>query len=299
MMKKNILFLFILTLSFFSCKKAEEKVPEEPVTVVEQKAEEPLFNAKLGIAPYTFRNSFPNGIAETLDTIQQLGFTEIEGGGRDMDPAEYRKLCEERGLSIPAMGAGYDQLVKDPQALVDKAKILGAKFIMAAWIPHDTGSFGLEDAKKAVNDFNTFGKVLADNGITFCYHAHGYEFKPHEDGTLLDYIMENTNPEYVSFEMDIFWIYFGGGDPAALLRKYPDRWKLMHLKDMKKGTKKDLTGQTDVTNNVTIGEGELDIPEILKAAKEIGIAHYFIEDESPVFMQQVPKSIEYLKSLKQ
>src|SRR5690606_33533231 len=298
-MKKFFLSLIIITLAFFSCKKAEEKVPEEPVADAEEKVEEPLFTAELGIAPYTFRNSFPNGIAETLDTIQQLGFTEIEGGGHGMEPEAYKKLCEERGLSIPAIGAGYEQLVKDPMAIVNRAKIIGAKYVMAAWIPHDTGNLGLEDAKKAVNDFNTVGKVLADNYITFCYHAHVYEFKPHEDGTLLDYIMENTKPEHVSFEMDIFWIHFGGGDPAALLRKYPDRWKLMHLKDMKKGTEKDLTGLTEVTNDVAIGTGELDIPEILKAAKEIGIAHYFIEDESPIFMQQIPKSIEYLKSLKE
>src|SRR5690606_24233735 len=218
-MKKYILFPVILTFAIISCKKTEEKVPEKMAEVAEEKVEEPLFTAELGIAPYTFRNSFPNGIAETLDTIQQLGFTEIEGGGHGMEPEAYKKLCEERGLSIPAIGAGYEQLVKDPMAIVNRAKILGAKYVMAAWIPHDTGNFGLEDAKKAVNDFNTFGKVLEENGITFCYHAHGYEFKPHEDGTLLDYIMENTNPEYVSFEMDIFWIYFGGGDPAALLRK--------------------------------------------------------------------------------
>lgn len=298
MKKYTILSVLIIT-AFISCKKTEEKKPEVKAEVVEEKIEKPLFTAPLGIAPYTFRKSFPNGIPETLDTIQQLGFTEIEGGGGDMDPAEYKKLCEARGLSIPSMGAGYDQLVKDPQALADKAKIFGAKYIMAAWIPHEGKEFKLEHAKKAVEDFNTFGKVLKENGITFCYHAHGYEFQPYEDGTLLDYIMENTNPEYVSFEMDIYWIQFGGGDPAALLRKYPKRWKLMHIKDLRKGTKKDLTGLTDTKNDVTVGEGELNIPEIMKAAKEIGIAHYFIEDESPIFMQQIPKSIEYLKNLKE
>ena len=64
------------------------------------------------------------------------------------------------------------------------------------------------------------GKILKENGLTFCYHAHGYEFQPYENGTLLDYIIKNTNPEYVSFEMDVFWIQFGGGDPVALLKKY-------------------------------------------------------------------------------
>lgn len=269
-----------------------------PDVAVAQKKKEPLYTAPLGIAPYTFRRSFPNGVAATLDTIKNMGFTEIEGGGgRDMSPEEYKKLCDERGISIPSMGTGYEGLVKDPQAVADRAKILGAKYVMCAWIPHKTGSFNLEDAKKAVQDFNTVGKVLKENGLTFCYHAHGYEFWPHEKGTLLDYIITKTNPEYVSFEMDVMWIHFGGGDPVKLLKKYGDRWKLMHLKDLKKGTKKDLTGLTSPENDVPLGTGELDIPGILKAAQKVGIKHYFIEDESSNVIKSVPQSIAYLKSL--
>jgi sugar phosphate isomerase/epimerase len=288
-MKKYI--LLALMISIISLK---------PNSTLAQKSKKPLYTAPFGIAPYTFRKSFPNGVAATLDTIKNMGFTEIEGGGgRDMSPEEYRKLCDERGISIPSMGTGYEQLVKDPQAVADKAKIFGSKYVMCAWIPHKTGNFNLEDAKKAVADFNAAGKVLKENGITFCYHAHGYEFAKHEKGTLLDYIMENTNPEYVSFEMDIMWIQFGGGDPIALLKKYGDRWKLMHLKDMRKGTKKDLTGLTSPENDVPLGTGELDIPGILKQAKKTGIKHYFIEDESSNVNVQVPQSIEYLKSLKE
>lgn len=268
----------------------------QPATA--QKKKEPLFTAPLGIAPYTFRRSFPNGVAATLDTIKNMGFTEIEGGGGpDMSPEEYKKLCDERGISIPATGTSYEALVKDPQAVADRAKILGAKYVMIAWIPHKTGSFNFDNAKKAVDDFNAAGKVLKENGITFCYHAHGYEFFPHEKGTLLDYIITNTNPEYVSFEMDIMWIHFGGGDPVKLLNKYGDRWKLMHLKDLKKGTKKDLTGLTSPENDVPLGTGELDIPAILKAAQKAGIKHYFIEDESSNIIKSVPQSIAYLRSL--
>jgi sugar phosphate isomerase/epimerase len=195
------------------------------------------------------------------------------------------------------MGTGYEGLVKDPQAVADHAKILGAKYVMVAWIPHKTGSFNFENAKKAVEDFNTAGKVLKENGITLCYHAHGYEFWPHEKGTLLDYIITSTNPEYVSFEMDVMWIQFGGGDPVKLLKKYGDRWKLMHLKDMKKGIKKDLTGLTSPEHDVPLGTGELDIPGIVRAAKKIGIKHYFIEDESSNIKVSVPQSIAYLKGL--
>ena len=99
--------------------------------------------------------------------------------------------------------------------------------------------------------------------------------------------------------MDIMWTYFGGGDPAALLKKYDKRWKLMHLKDLRKGTKKDLTGGTSQENDVTLGTGELDIPGILRAAKKVGIKHYFVEDESSHVNTQVPATIAYIKSLKE
>lgn len=261
-------------------------------------AQKSLYTAPFGVQAYTFRKSFPKDVAKTLDTIKMMGFTEIEGGGRS--PQEFRKLCDERGISIPSTGVGYEELIRVPDSVVYKAKILGAKYVMCAWIPHDN-KIGLtfENAKKAVDNFNRVGKILKENGLTFCYHAHGYEFQPYENGTLLDYIFKNTNPEYVSFEMDILWIQFGGGDPVALLKKYGDRWKLMHLKDLRKGVKKDLTGLTSPENDVVLGTGELDIPSILKEAKKVGIKHYFIEDESNDVIGQVPQSINYLKSLKE
>jgi sugar phosphate isomerase/epimerase len=258
----------------------------------------PLYTAPLGVEAYTFRNSFPIDIAKTLDTIQMMGFTEIEGTGGKIPPAEFRQLCDARGIKIPATGADYGAVVKSPDSIAKVANVLGAKYVMCAWIPHK-GALTIDDAKKAVADFNMAGKVLKQHGITFCYHAHGYEFQPYEDGTLLDYIIKNTNPEYVSFEMDILWIYFGGGDPVRLMEKYGNRWKLMHLKDLRKGTKKDLTGGTSQENDMPLGTGEIDIPSILKEAKKIGIKHYFIEDESAHVGTQVPQSIAYLKGLRE
>jgi len=262
-----------------------------------QRKKKPLYTAPLGVQAYTFRKSFPHGVEATLDTIKMMGFTELEGGGGSMPPEEFKKLCDARGISIPGTGAGYETLVSDPMNVVKTAKALGSKYVMTAWIPHKTGAFNFENAKKAVEDFNKVGKILKENGLTFCYHIHGYEFWPYEKGTLLDYIITNTNPEYVSFEMDIMWTYFGGGDPVALLKKYGDRWKLMHLKDLRKGTPKDRTGGTSQENDVPLGTGELDIPGILKAAKKAGVKHYFIEDESSKVITQVPQSIAYLKSL--
>ena len=257
-----------------------------------------LYTAPLGVESYTFRRSFPIDIVKTLDTIKMMGFTEMEGGSNRMPPEDFKKLCDERGISIPATGADYNFLVKSPDSVAYTAKKLGAKYVMCAWIPHK-GAFTIDNAKKAVEDFNAAGKALKDKGITLCYHAHGYEFQPYENETLLDYLIKNTDPKYVSFEMDIFWIQFGGGDPVSLLKKYGDRWKLMHLKDIRKGTVKNLSGGTGPENDVVLGTGEVDIPGILKEAKKIGIKHYFIEDESNLEMVNVPQSILYLKSLKQ
>ena len=283
-MKKELFILFVTAILFFGEIGLAQK---------------PLYTAPFGVQTYTFRRSIGNDPAKTLDTIKAMGFTEIEGGGGRIALEDFKKLCDERGISIPSTGADYGQLVRAPDSVVMRAKALGSKYVMCAWIPHENGVLTLENAKKAAEDFNKAGKFLKDNGLILCYHAHGYEFQPYEDGTLLDYIFKNTNPEYVSFEMDIFWIQFGGGDPVALLKKYGDRWKLMHLKDMRKGIKKDLTGGTSQENDVAFGTGQMDIPSILKEAKKAGIKHYFIEDESSNIMEQLPVSIKYLKSLKE
>lgn len=281
-MKKQFLFLLAVLISteFISAQK-------------------PLFTAPLGVQTYTFRRSIGTDPIKVLDTIKALGFTEIEGFAQRLGPAEFKKLCDARGLSIPSTGAGYEDLNNKIDSVIWRAKTLGAKYVMCAWIPHQNNVLTFEDAKKAAEDFNRAGKILKENGLTLSYHAHGYEFQPYEDGTLLDYIFKNTNPDYVSFQMDIFWIQFGGGDPVGLLKKYGSRWKMMHIKDMRKGIKKDLTGLTSVDNDVALGTGELDLPAILKEAKKVGINHYFIEDESNSYASQVPQSITYLKNLKE
>jgi len=264
--------------------------------VVSGQKNKPLYTAPLGIEAYTFRNGFSKNLTATLDTIKMMGFTEMEGGGYRISPAEFKKLCDARGISIISTGVGYDQLVNSPDSLAYQAKVLGSSYLMCAWIPH-SGLFNLENAKKAVEDFNRVGKILKQRGLVFCYHAHGYEFQPYENGTLLDYIIKNTDPQYVSFEMDIFWIQFGGGDPVNLLKKYGNRWKLMHLKDLRKGANRNQSGLTSPENDVPLGLGELDIPAILMEANKIGITHFFIEDESKQPNIQVPQSILYLKSL--
>ena len=258
-----------------------------------------LFTAPIGVQAYTYRNSFPSGAAAVLDSVKALGITEMEGPNpKNISPEEFKKMLDERGISMPSIGIDYGAIVKDPEAAIKLAKTFGSKYIMVAWIPHGK-SFTFDDAKKTIDDFNRVGKILYENGITFCYHDHGYEFGAYEDGTLFDYIVKNTDPKYVSFEMDIMWTFHGGGDPAGLLNKYKGRWKLAHLKDIRKGIPSDLTGGTPTHNDVAVGTGQINYPEVIKAAKAAGIKHYFIEDESPDHAIQIPVTIAYLRSLQE
>ena len=109
-------------------------------------AQKPLYTAPLGVQTYTFRRSIGADPAKVLDTIKKLGFTEIEGGGGRMHPSEFKKLCDERGISIPSTGAGYEDLVNKIDSVVWRAKMPGARYVMCAWIPHQNNVLTFENA---------------------------------------------------------------------------------------------------------------------------------------------------------
>jgi sugar phosphate isomerase/epimerase len=251
-----------------------------------------------GMVSYTFRKSFQKDVGLTLDTIKRLGVTNIEFSNLFGRTAEdIRKMLDDRGMKCTSFGVGYGDLVDKTNEVARNAKTLGASFVRVAWIPHDS-AFNINHARKAVEDFDKAGMLLKEQyGLEFCYHNHGYEFQPYEKGTYYDYIVSHTNPEFVSFELDILWAFHPGADPAALLKKYGPRIKLMHVKDLKKGVKGDFTGSTSQENDVAVGTGQLNIPEIMKAAKRSAIANYYIEDESSSVNVQVPKTLAYLKKI--
>jgi sugar phosphate isomerase/epimerase len=259
----------------------------------------PLFPQHPGVVSYTYRNYFAKDVPKTLDSlVVPNGFTDIEFSSLfGHSAAELRAWIDARGIKCSSFGVGYDDFVNKTDTVAENAITLGAQYLRVAGIPHK-GKFTLADAQKTVEVFNRVGKMLKDKyGLTFVYHNHGFEFQPYGDGTLYDYIVQNTDPKYVSFELDILWAYFPGQDPAKLLEKYGSRYKLMHLKDLKKGVQGNDSGGTSQDNDVALGTGQMDIPAILKAAKKAGIKHYYIEDESNNVVVQVPESIAYLKSL--
>lgn len=263
-------------------------------------AAENAYAGPTGLQLYSLRSQFKlRGVPWTLDRVKAMGITEVElAGTYDLTPEQFKAELDKRGLKPISGHFPYGRLKTDLDKVVAEAKILGLQYAGCAWIDHK-GSFDEAECQDAIATFNKAGEALAAAGISFFYHCHGYEFEKHADGTLMDVLIQGTKPEHVSYEMDVLWVVFPGQDPAALLEKYPSRWKLMHLKDLKKGVATgSLSGGTDVKNDVTLGTGQMNWPSILKAAAKIGVKHYFIEDESPTSEEQIPASLEFLKTVK-
>jgi sugar phosphate isomerase/epimerase len=261
------------------------------------------FRGPLGLELYSLRNEIKPGdeasVRAALRYTRQVGYTEIEAPGLyGLSAQRFRALADEEGLPITSMMAGYDEYVKNIDAVAERAHALGSKNIVNAWIPHN-GPFTLEICRETAKLYNQWGKKLRAAELRFGYHPHGYEFTPNQGKPLFDTLVEETDPEYVDFEMDIFWIVDPGADPVAYLKKYPTRWRLMHLKDMKKGPPaRNYSGSEPETWDVPLGTGRMDVPAILREAERIGIKGYYVEDESPTARQGIVETLHYLKTIR-
>ena len=250
-----------------------------------------------GVVSFTFRNDFSKDVAGTLDYIKEMGIRNIEFSNLFGKTAtEMRALLDARGMVCTSYGVYYDALTNKTEKVIEDAKTLGVEFVRVGMIPHK-GEFTVQQADAAIKDFNRVGKILKENGLEFSYHNHGYDFTPHEKGTLYDYLIQNTNPKYVSFELDILWVHQFGQDPLAYLKKYPARFKLMHVKDLKKGVPVGLDVKTSPENDVPLGSGQINVKSILKQARKSAIKYYYLEDENSNSKVQVPLSLGYLKTL--
>jgi sugar phosphate isomerase/epimerase len=258
---------------------------------------QPTPPSPVGLQLYSFRNQFATDVPGTMAKIREFGFREVElAGTYGLSKTDFKKLLDQNGLKAVSMGAGFEQLENGVPQILSDAKTFGAKYVTCAWIPHQGDTFTLNDADVAVDVFNTAGKLLAENGITFCYHIHGYEFQKMADGSsFFDYLAKNLNPRYANFELDVFWAKMPGEDPVALLQKYPKRFLLSHLKDRKPGTPGSQNGRADVETNVILGQGDIGIAAFMKAARKAGVRHHFIEDESSRSMEQMGPSVAFLR----
>lgn len=256
---------------------------------------------EVGIIMGTARFMMQNGVEDALIQLKEMGIKHLEGAGtRSMPRAEYKALLDKYGFDVVAGGVSFDKLenADSIRAQIENLKYYGAEYAVCYWIPHNGDDFTFADMQKGIEVFNKAGKQFAEAGISLLYHAHGYEFRPYPGpGTMYDYMMEHLDPRYVNIEMDVFWMRNPGQNPAELLRKYPGRFPITHLKDRMKGSVDNLNGRQDKERNVVLGTGDVNIAEVMKAAKEVGVKYHFIEDESARATIQLPQHLAYLRSL--
>lgn len=257
------------------------------------------FTGPLGLQLYSLRNQFAKDVPGTLDKVRDLGFKNVELAGTcGMAPEEFKAELDARGLKAVGGHFPFEMFRDDVDGIVREAKTLGLEYVGCGWVPH-SDPFNERACREAVDVFNQAGRTLAGHGIKFFYHTHGFEFQPYGHGMLFDLMVTGTKPEFVTFEMDVFWVVHAGQDPVKLLEKYGSRFRLVHLKDMKGSTPTGLlTGQSDESNDVALGRGKIDYPPILRIAQEVGVKWYFIEDESPTAENQIPESLHYLEDVK-
>ncbi len=261
------------------------------------------FKGPAGLQLYSLRETFKTNPVEALDRTKNMGFATAElYSSIPVEMAQLKTMLAERGITAVSAHFGYDALKKDLAANVKIAQDMGLKFAGVAWIPHEIGRFGEADVQRAAADFHEFGKAFQAVGIQFFYHVHGYEFRPVEKGKperYFDLLAKATDPALVAFEMDVFWVVHPGADPVEYLAKYPGRWALMHLKDIRKGAMTGIyLGSAPLTDDVPLGTGQINWSAVLKQAEASGVKHYFIEDESPTVLDAIPVSAKFLETIK-
>lgn len=260
------------------------------------------FRDVAGVELYSFRETLKTDVDKAVKMAKDLGLTEVEcfNAGGNVTAAKLRQALDKYGLKATGWSADFATLQnpdKLRQAIAD-AKTLGAPYVVTFWIDHDKNKgFTVADAAKAAEVFNQAGKTIRAAGLQFAYHVHGYEFQRYQNGTLFDYLYQNTDKQAVMFELDTFWSWWGGQDPVAFLRNYGSRTPLMHLKDCVKGVTGNKTGAAPVEYDVPLGTGQIPIAAVLREAKKQGVRHYIIEDESANVPGSIGKSLAYLETI--
>jgi len=217
--------------------------------------------------------------------------------------SEVKAIFDNNGLKVPAMHTDLDTLEKDMQSLGKAAKVIGFDYVILPAIPEERRKT-LDDYKKIAETFNVIGAAARREGIKFAYHNHGYGLSAIEGQVPLDLILDNTDPELVFLEMDLFWTISGRADPVQYLKKYTGRYRSMHLKDMKEiksfsGDGGNPSQWIELFPNMTsCGSGVVDLKSMISTALKKGVKHFFVEQD----MVQNPSvalksSFDYLSSL--
>lgn len=262
------------------------------------------FRANLGLQLYSLRAQTKESTTGALDLAKSYGVKEVElAGTGSLKPEQFAAELKSRGF-VPVSGHfGYGLFEKDIAAVITDAKTLGLKYVIVPYPPVSKDKpFSEEMAHSMATKFNEWGAACKKEGLQFGYHPHGLEFKPTSavnGEVMFDILARETKADLVTYEMDVYWVFITGLDPAKLLAKYPTRFALLHIKDMLKDFARGThTGGSPASAKVTVGEGQINWNEVLTTAQKIGVKHYFLEDETLTPLKSIPDSLQYLRALK-
>ncbi|MBY0433685.1 MAG: sugar phosphate isomerase/epimerase [Cyclobacteriaceae bacterium] len=256
-------------------------------------------NGHVGLELYSLREELKKDVPSSFRKIAAMGIKEVEVPGfYGLSPAAFKAELIKAGLTPTSALFSFELFRDSLSSIIKSCKALGVTQAGTAWIPHGK-TFTREDALTAIDLFNRAGASLKAAGIRFFYHPHGYEFVPSPEGTLFDLMATKMKPGLADFQLDVFWAVRGGADPTLLLKKYPGRFISLHVKDVEVGLSTgDAQGGAPEETSVIIGKGQVDFKAVFKATIQNGIKHFYIEDEHPKAIEQIPQSLAYIRSLK-
>jgi sugar phosphate isomerase/epimerase len=229
--------------------------------------------SQLAAQLYTVREftQSPKDIAETMNKIAKIGYEAVQLSAlAPMDPKELRRICDGEGLTICATHIGYEEMRDQPEKVIEEHKILGCQHPAIGGLPGEYRT--AEGYSRFAKEASEVAARLAEGGLTFGYHNHSFELERFGDRTGLAILYEDSDPRYFTGEIDTYWIQHGGGSPVAWINKLKGRLPLLHLKDMT------IRGGKQVMAEV--GDGNLDWPGILAAAREAGVKWYIVEQDT-------------------
>jgi len=255
-----------------------------------------------GLELWSVRAQMRSDPSAALDLVSHWGINEVETADTGIPPiAQLASLLQSHYLNAVSAHFGYQHLRDHLPDAVHQAQLLGVKFAICSAARPGHGVFDAAAAREVATQFNSWGEAFRRAGIQFGYHAHGTEFgrvRAGSEQTPFDILVEQTDPDLVCYEMDVFWVFHAGQDPVKLLAKYPHRWRLLHLKDIRHGAAVGAQdGKAPIEDFVPMGTGQIDWPAVLGEAQAIGVKHYFIEDEGVDPLQSIPVSLRYLQHL--
>jgi sugar phosphate isomerase/epimerase len=280
----------ILPLQFCSPKKESDSSSQEA-------AIGPLEGSlgAFGLQLWSVKESMSEDPIETIKKVASFGYSQIEGfnGGKGifwgMKNTEFKSIMDDLGLDF---FASHTNTFENLEKQAAEAGEIGMKYLINPYVGPQKS---MDDFKRLADDFNKHGEICKQNGVRFAYHNHGYTFEELEGQIPQEYLMENTDPNLVDFELDLYWVYTAGHDPIKWLEKYPNRFPIGHVKD------KD--GDVDISEpkgSTILGTGVLDFPAILGKGKDNGMNYFVVEQErfegtSP--MEAAEKNANYMKNL--